>query len=104
MEHDRSRELGDCCGFCLRCGWGRRFMTGNRATMPQTCPDCGGEVISACPACGREIRSLMALSCAGCGHELRPDELFGGAIRRKPERHRRLDALVASGDNERASS
>ncbi len=103
MEHDRSRELGDCCGFCLRCGWGRRFMSGNPETVPETCPDCGGRVIAACPECGREIRSLMALTCAGCGAQLRPDELFGGAIRRKPERHRRLDALVASGDNERAS-
>ena len=31
---DRNRELGDCCGFCLRCGWGRRFMAGAGGDLP----------------------------------------------------------------------
>jgi hypothetical protein len=80
-------ELGDACAFCLRCGWGRRYMLPDASGVPDTCPDCGGQVLSACPACGHEIRSLMALSCAGCGERLRGDELFGRPIRRKPERH-----------------
>jgi len=78
MEHDRSRELGDCCGFCLRCGWGRRFMTGDPSSVPDTCPDCGAR--------------------------LRPDLLFGETIRRKPERHRRVDSRRAARDNESTAS
>ncbi|HEY3764853.1 MAG TPA: hypothetical protein VGL44_06815 [Gaiellales bacterium] len=103
MGYDRSRELGDRCGFCLRCGWGRRFMGQNADTLPTACPDCGGEVITACPRCGAGIRSLMALTCSECDAELRPAQLFGGDIRRKPERHRRLDARGSARDNERTA-
>jgi hypothetical protein len=102
--YDRSRELGDCCGFCLRCGWGRRYMSGGAASVPERCPDCGGEVLTACRACGAPIRSLMALTCRECGAELRPPELFGVEIRRKPERRRPVDAAAASRDNERNPS
>jgi predicted amidophosphoribosyltransferase len=100
MGYDRSRELGDCCGFCLGCGWGRRFMAGSESAVPRECPDCGGEVITACPRCGQPIASLMALTCRDCGSELRPPVLFGTAIRRKPERHALLDARSSARDNE----
>jgi predicted RNA-binding Zn-ribbon protein involved in translation (DUF1610 family) len=80
-------ELGDRCAFCLSCGWGRRYMAPDHAGVPDTCPDCGGAVLSHCPGCGHDIRSLMALTCEGCGHELRGPELFGRPIRRKPEKH-----------------
>jgi len=99
-SYDRSRELGDCCGFCLRCGWGRRFMTGGAASVPAECPDCGGTVIAACPECGESIASLMALTCRACGAELRGSQAFGGDIRRKPERHKRVDAEARRRDNE----
>jgi hypothetical protein len=108
MGYDRSRELGDCCGFCVGCGWGRRFMAGGAGALPSRCPDCGGEVRSACPACGESIASLMAITCRACGEPLRSDELFGVVIRRKPERHARervacagtlVDAQAAVGDN-----
>jgi len=101
MGSERNRELGDRCGFCLRCGWGRRFMGANAATLPAECPDCGGEVLTACKSCGAGIGSLMALTCAECGAELRPERLFGVDIRRKPERHRRLDVRRSASDNER---
>jgi predicted amidophosphoribosyltransferase len=78
-------------------------MAPNADTVPSVCPDCGGRVITACPSCGAGIRSLMALTCADCGHELRPARLFGTEIRRKPERHRRLDALRPAHDNERTA-
>ncbi len=104
VSYDRSRELGDCCGFCLACGWGRRFMVGNAASLPEVCPDCGGKVITACPGCGEPIASLMALTCRSCGQELRPPVLFGGEIRRKPERHLRLDAAARGRDNESTAS
>ena len=99
-SYDRSRELGDCCGFCLRCGWGRRFMAGGAAAVPAECPDCGGAVITACPHCGESIASLMALTCRGCGAELRGPQAFGEDIRRKPERHRRVDVEPGRRDNE----
>jgi hypothetical protein len=100
MGYDRSRELGDCCGFCLRCGWGRRFMAGAAGSLPESCPDCGGRVITECPDCGERISSLMALTCRACGGQLRPGELFGTAIRRKPERHAVVDGRRRAGDNE----
>jgi hypothetical protein len=68
--------------------------------VPAVCPDCGGEVITACRSCGAGIASLMALTCTECGTELRPAQLFGVDIRRKPERHRRLDAQRLARDNE----
>jgi hypothetical protein len=86
MGYDRNRELGDRCGFCLTCGWGRRFMAGAERELPERCPDCGGEVVSACPACGEPIVSLMGISCRACGHALREPTLFGVEIRRKPEK------------------
>jgi hypothetical protein len=104
VSYDRSRELGDCCGFCLACGWGRRFMVGNAASLPDVCPDCGGKVITACPGCDEPIASLMALTCRRCGQELRSPVLFGGEIRRKPERHLRLDAAARGRDNESTAS
>jgi predicted amidophosphoribosyltransferase len=72
--------------------------------LPSACPDCGGEVLTACPRCGAGIASMMALTCADCGEELRPAQLFGTEIRRKPERHRRLDAARGARDNERTPS
>jgi len=78
-------------------------MAPNADSLPAVCPDCGGRVITSCPACGAGITSLMALTCAECDTELRPATLFGVNIRRKPERHRRLDARVRTGDNERTT-
>ena len=75
-------------------------MTGNAAAVPAECPDCGGVVITACPECGEAITSLMALTCRRCGAELRAPQAFGVDIRRKPERHRRVDAGPAGNDNE----
>jgi predicted amidophosphoribosyltransferase len=75
-------------------------MAGGAGSLPQACPDCGGRVITACPDCGEPIGSLMALTCRACGAQLRPSELFGTAIRRKPERHAVVDAGRRAGDNE----
>jgi predicted amidophosphoribosyltransferase len=95
VGYARNRELGDCCGFCVRCGWGRRFMLGAGGALPTACPDCGGDVLTACPDCGEPIASLMAITCSGCGRELRPKHLFGVEIRRKPERHASTTACGA---------
>jgi hypothetical protein len=83
----RRDELGDRAAFCVDCGWGRRFLGGDAGSLPSDCPDCGGVVLACCPDCGHDIWSMMAVTCAGCGRPLREAELFGGPIRRKPERH-----------------
>jgi predicted amidophosphoribosyltransferase len=61
-------------------------MAGSAGRMPATCPDCGGEVLTACRECGAPIVSLMGIACRDCGAPLREPELFGVEIRRKPER------------------
>jgi DNA-directed RNA polymerase subunit RPC12/RpoP len=107
MAYDRNRELGDRCAFCLRCGWGRRFMGDGEAAIPERCPDCDGQVLSACAACGAPIVSLMGISCRECGEPLRAPELFGVEIRRKPEkapiRAPAVDGGAESDDNESRS-
>ncbi|MFL6041046.1 MAG: hypothetical protein ACJ740_06565 [Gaiellales bacterium] len=105
MGSRRNQELGDCCGFCLRCGWGRRFMEGAAADIPAACPDCGGDVLTACPACGAPIASLMGIGCRECGQPLREPVLFGVEIRRKPEKGAAavVDGPACARDNERQS-
>jgi hypothetical protein len=97
VGYDRNRELGDRCGFCLGCGWGRRFMAGGEGGLPERCPDCGGEVVTACRACGAPIVSLMGIACRDCGEPLREPVLFGVEIRRKPEKGPSVTHLVDSG-------
>ena len=88
MASRRNREeLGDSCGFCLRCGWGRRFMLADAGAVP-----------------GAPIESLMGVTCRACGEPLREAELFGIEIRRKPERvSAAVDGRASSGHNERQS-
>jgi predicted amidophosphoribosyltransferase len=83
----RKDELGNRAAFCAGCGWGRRFLGGIPAELPETCPDCGQPVLAECPACAEGITSLMQITCSACGEALRDAELFGRPIRRKPERH-----------------
>jgi predicted amidophosphoribosyltransferase len=99
MGHNRNRELGDRCGFCLTCGWGRRFMDGAGDDLPSTCPDCGGTIVSECPSCGAAIVSLMGITCRECGQPLRDATLFGIEIRRKPEKVAAVDADAKLRDN-----
>ena len=83
----RKDELGNRAAFCAGCGWGRRFLAGAPAELPERCPDCGQPVLAECPACAAGITSLMQITCSACGEALRDAELFGRPIRRKPERH-----------------
>ena len=92
----RKDELGNRAAFCAGCGWGRRFLAGVPADLPETCPDCGQPVLAACPACGEPITSLMQITCSACAEALRDAEFFGRPIRRKPERHVVLGAGARS--------
>jgi predicted amidophosphoribosyltransferase len=80
-------------------------MFGDAAGMPETCPSCGGPVVTACGACGAPIESLMGVTCRACGEPLREPELFGVEIRRKPERvaSGAVDSRASSDHNERQS-
>lgn len=80
-------------------------MFGDAAGMPETCPSCGGPVVTACGACGAPIESLMGVTCRACGEPLRDPELFGVEIRRKPERVSTgaVDSRASSDHNERQS-
>jgi predicted amidophosphoribosyltransferase len=73
--------------------------------VPNTCPSCGGAVITSCAACGAPIESLMGVTCRACGEPLREAELFGVEIRRKPERvaPAAVDGRAPSIHNERQS-
>jgi len=68
--------------FCLACGFTVRFFEGNEPELPAACPGCGGEIRSRCPACGSLIASAFAVECEECDTPLRPDQLFGTAIRK----------------------
>lgn len=83
----RKDELGNRAAFCAGCGWGRRFLAGVPAELPERCPDCGQPVLAECPACAEGITSLMQITCSACGEQLRDPDFFGRPIRRKPERH-----------------
>jgi predicted amidophosphoribosyltransferase len=81
-------------------------MLGSSGTIPAECPDCGGEVRTACPACEAPIVSLMGIACRECGAPLREPHLFGVEIRRKPERAPAavaVDDPASARDNEKQS-
>jgi predicted amidophosphoribosyltransferase len=81
-------------------------MQGSGGTLPVECPDCGGEVRTACPSCAAPIVSLMGIACRECGAPLREPVLFGVEIRRKPERApaaAAVDVPALSADNEKQS-
>ena len=75
-------------------------MLGEASALPERCPDCSGQVVTACPACGHAIESLMGVTCRACGRPLREPVLFGEEIRRKGERVAAVDAPPCAGDNE----
>ncbi len=92
--------LGDAVALCTHCGFARRYMLGQGTPPEETCPDCGTRLLLGCPACDEPLESAMQIACRICGAELRPaeSELFGTAVRRKPEPRGR--AVWEDGDDE----
>lgn len=82
IQEERRKTLGDYVVFCLRCGFTQRYFLENEGELPGACPDCGGELRNRCPACEAPFPSAFQVECEECGAEVRPPELFGGAIRR----------------------
>ncbi|MCS7006394.1 MAG: hypothetical protein RMM28_02315 [Thermoleophilia bacterium] len=82
IQEERRRTLGDWVAFCLRCGHTQRYFLEHEGELPAACPACGGELRRRCPACGAPIASAFAVTCEGCGEEVRAPELFGTRIRR----------------------
>ena len=85
VRDNKNRILGDRCAVCPTCGFAQRYMIGHSEVGRETCPDCGSRLIVDCPDCGETIASVMQVDCRRCGTRLRPAELFGTPIRRKPE-------------------
>jgi predicted RNA-binding Zn-ribbon protein involved in translation (DUF1610 family) len=84
LREERRKVLGDWVAFCLGCGAARRWFEEFEADVPETCPQCGGEVLRRCQACGTPFSSLAVVDCEQCGKPVRPNELFGSKIRRAP--------------------
>ena len=85
IQEERRRTLGDWVAFCVGCGHTLRYFEEFEADLSGDCPQCGGELRSRCPACGARFPSAFQVECEDCGAEVRPNALFGGAIR-KPGR------------------
>ena len=82
LRQERRKVLGDWVAFCLGCGAARRWFEEFEAEVPETCSQCGGELLRRCRACGAGFSSLAVVDCEECGEPVRPNELFGSKIRR----------------------
>ncbi len=83
IQEERRKTLGDWVAFCLACGFTLRYFDESEGELPAACPGCGGEMRHRCPACGARFPSAFQVECEECGAELRPNELFGGRIRKE---------------------
>jgi predicted RNA-binding Zn-ribbon protein involved in translation (DUF1610 family) len=86
LRQERRKVLGDWVAFCVGCGAARRWFEEFEAELPDTCPQCGGELLRRCKACGAPFSSIAVVDCEECGAPVRPDELFGSKIRRAQRR------------------
>jgi predicted amidophosphoribosyltransferase len=85
IQEERRNTLGHWVAFCVCCGHTQRYFEELEDELPSACPQCGDPLRSHCPACGARFPSAFQIECEECGAEIRPAELFGGAIR-KPGR------------------
>jgi predicted RNA-binding Zn-ribbon protein involved in translation (DUF1610 family) len=86
LREERRKVLGDWVAFCLGCGAARRWFEEFEPEVPDTCPQCGGELLRRCKKCGAPFSSIAVVDCEECGAPVRTDELFGSKIRRAPRR------------------
>jgi RNase P subunit RPR2 len=79
---ERRRSLGDWVAFCPSCGHVARYFEEHDELRPIVCPQCSTALVAHCPSCDARIPSAFQVECEDCGASLRPNELFGGTIRR----------------------
>src|SRR5438876_10168382 len=72
LREERRKVLGDWVAFCLGCGAARRWFEEFEAELPDTCPQCGGELLRRCKGCGAPFSSAAAAQRAGRGVPVRP--------------------------------
>ena len=82
IQEERRRTLGDWVAFCPSCGHVVRYFEEQEELRPTVCPQCSTTLVARCPSCDARIPSAFQVECEDCGAALRPNELFGGAIRR----------------------
>jgi hypothetical protein len=82
LREERRNVLGHWAAVCLGCGAARRWFEEFEADVPETCAQCGGEMLRRCPSCAAPFSSAFAVECERCRAPLRDAELFGGRIRR----------------------
>jgi hypothetical protein len=83
LREERRRVLGDWAAFCLACGHVLRWFDEFEGELPESCPACGGAVLSRCPACAAPFSSAFAVACEVCGAQLRSGKIAGMSIRRE---------------------
>ncbi|MBA2293753.1 MAG: hypothetical protein H0W16_01335 [Actinobacteria bacterium] len=82
IQEERRRTLGDWVAFCPSCGHVARYFEEHEELRATACPQCATTLLARCPGCDARLPSAFQVACEACGAELRPNELFGGAIRR----------------------
>jgi RNase P subunit RPR2 len=82
IQEERRRTLGDWVAFCPSCGHVARYFEDHEDERPTTCPQCATALVSRCPGCDARLPSAFQIACEECGTALRPNDLFGGPIRR----------------------
>jgi hypothetical protein len=82
IQEERRKTLGDWVAFCIGCGFTLRYFVELEGEIPATCPNCDNEVRHLCPSCGARFPSAFLVECEECGAEVRPNQLFGGPIRK----------------------
>jgi rRNA maturation endonuclease Nob1 len=82
LREERRKTLGDWVAVCLRCGAAWRWFEQFESELPETCAECGGELLRRCRACNAPFSSAFAIECESCGAALRDPELFGTRIRK----------------------
>jgi predicted nucleic acid-binding Zn ribbon protein len=83
LREERRKTLGDWVSFCVTCGFAQRYFDESEGQLPETCPQCSGEMRRHCPACQAPFSSVFAVECEACGGQLRPPTAFGSAIRKQ---------------------
>jgi RNase P subunit RPR2 len=82
IQEERRRTLGDWVALCPSCGHVARYFETHENERPTVCPQCSTALVARCPSCDARLPSAFQVECEECGAELRPNELFGGPIRR----------------------